>query len=72
MVHQKTKQYKHATELSKYVWGLKDYINILYNIKWQKNKYNCQTAFLHFQLFVQNLYFSMLLHTNLAYSDKTV
>ena len=37
MVHQNTKQYKHATDLSKYVWGLKDK-NILYNIKWQKIK----------------------------------
>ena len=30
-------RYKHATELSKYIWNLKDR-NIMYNIKWRKIK----------------------------------
>jgi len=33
----KNEQYKHATELSKYIWNLKDE-NIEYNIKWGKVK----------------------------------
>ena len=33
----KNKWYKHATELSKYIWSLKDK-RISYNIKWQKVK----------------------------------
>ena len=33
----KNERYKHATELSKYIWSLKDK-SILYNIKWRKVK----------------------------------
>ena len=33
----KNEQYKHATELSKYIWSLKDK-SIPYNIKWRKVK----------------------------------
>ena len=33
----RNKRYKHATELSKYIWNLKDR-NIMYNIKWRKIK----------------------------------
>ena len=33
----RNERYKHATELSKYIWSLKDR-NIMYNIKWCKVK----------------------------------
>ena len=33
----RNERYKHATELSKYIWSLKDR-NIMYNIKWRKVK----------------------------------
>ena len=33
----RNERYKHATELSKYIWSLKDW-NIMYNIKWRKVK----------------------------------
>ena len=33
----RNERYKHATELSKYIWNLKDR-NIMYNIKWRKIK----------------------------------